>query len=194
MFQNSSSRAARFAAACVCLFLAAGLARAAAEIDVQVTAIRGTNANKDISAELKSVEAELKKQFKMSGFSHLKRANGKASDTKPFTTDLIDKYKATVTAVDRVDKRITLTLEITKEKSQPNSKDDDKDGKKDKKDAPGKDEKPSQEKGKEKKDEKKSPGCVTKTTWTIDAGKSQFVSIPYPGAPDDLLIIAVSAK
>jgi hypothetical protein len=183
-----STAAARLAAACAFVFLTAWTSRAGVEIDVQVTAIRGTSANSTVSAELKSVEADLKKQFKLTGFQQLKRANGKASDTKPFVTDLTDRYKASVTAVERKDNRVTLVLEITKEKPQPDAKEGDK---KDKKD--GKDEKGGTDKGKDGKDQKK-PGCVTKTKLVIDAGKSQFVSVPYPGAPDDLLIIAVSAK
>lgn len=195
MRHNTLTTAARLAAACLLVFSIASSARAGDEIDVQVTAIRGTNANSSVSPELKAVEAELKKQFKLTGFSHLKRSNGKASDTKPYVADLVETYKATVTAIERKEKRITLKLEITKDTPKPAPKEGEK-GKdeKGKKEGDGKGEKGGEEKGKDKKDDKKTPGCVTITKLTIDAGKSQFVSVTYPGAPDDLLIIAVSAK
>jgi hypothetical protein len=200
MRNNTHTTAARLAAACLLVVSIASPALAGDEIDVQVTAIRGTNSDSTVSPELKSVEAELKKQFKVTGFKHLRRSNGKASDGKPFVAELVETYKATVTAVERKDKRITLKLDITKDTPAP--KDDEKgkdekgkkdgDGKGEK--GGGKGEKGGEGKGRDKKDDKKAPGSVTSVKLTIDAGKSQFVSVTYPGAPDDLLIIAVSAK
>lgn len=173
--------AARLAAACLLMFCLSGAALAAEEIDVQVTTIHGTNAHSEVSAELKSVEGTLKKKFKCSGFKQLKQSNGKATDKRPYVADLVESYKARVTAVERKNTRITVQLEITR--AAPKPKDE------------GKDKKDDGEKGKDKKEEPKpKEEIVASTKLTFDAGTSQFVNVPYPGKSDDLLIIAVSAK
>ncbi|MBI5866366.1 MAG: hypothetical protein HZB38_17995 [Planctomycetes bacterium] len=160
--------------------LAAATARAAEDTSIQVWTIRGTNADKEVAAELKSIEAELKKQTRCTGFKLLKQENGKADSAKPLVAAPITNYKAVVTPLERKGNRIKIDVEIKRTVTvQPGDKDG-KDKKRDKEDKGGK--------------PVTREETVTHTSFTIDAGTSQFVSVNYPGGGNDLLIIAVSAK
>jgi len=79
--------------------------------DVKVLGIRATNSNKEVSKELKSIAAALRKQFKYTGFKLVKQGGGKVEEGKSSETSLIDGYKVKVTPLSRTDKRVTLKLE-----------------------------------------------------------------------------------
>jgi hypothetical protein len=79
--------------------------------EVRVLGIRGTNANKDISPELKSLVPLLRKQFKYTGFKLEKKGGGRVEEGKSSTTTLIDGYKVKVTPLSRTGKRVKLKVE-----------------------------------------------------------------------------------
>lgn len=149
------------------------------KLDVQVMSIRATNANKDVSPELKNLADELRKQTSLTGFSLEKRCEEKAGKADPAECDVGRGYSVKVTPVDSKDGRVTLQVKISRKakgKADGEKKGDKKSDKGDEKDGDAKDK------------------TVVDTKVTLDAGKSQLWAFAHPGGGGDKFIIAVSAK
>jgi hypothetical protein len=101
---------------CVTLLADSSFAQAQSrKYDVSVLAIRATKDNGDVSPELKPIAAQLKRQFKYTGFKLERKQTGKIDQGKEFSATLVAGYKATVTPIERKDSKIALTVEITKQ-------------------------------------------------------------------------------
>lgn len=99
-------------AAVLCGLAGAAPAHAQDKIDVQVWAIRATNANRDVSPELK----ELAETFRKSGLAYTgykleRKASGSVEAGQPYATALIGDFSARVTP--RRDKgRMQLDIQV----------------------------------------------------------------------------------
>jgi outer membrane translocation and assembly module TamA len=82
--------------------------------DVSALAIRATKSNSEVSPELKPIVADLKKQFKYTGFKLESKKNASIKEGKPLSANLLAGYKVQVTPLAREDKRIKLKIEISK--------------------------------------------------------------------------------
>ncbi len=92
-------------------------------VELEIWVIRATKKNDKISPELKEIADRLKKELNYTGFKLEKKIPGKAELGKPFSTDLISSYKATVTPTTRSKKDIQFKVEVTqktgKDKDKP---------------------------------------------------------------------------
>lgn len=80
--------------------------------DVQVWAIRATNANKDISKELKPIAKQLRRTG-FTGFKLEKKAGGKVEEGKPYSGKLIEGYEVKLTPISTTKGRIKLKTEVS---------------------------------------------------------------------------------
>jgi hypothetical protein len=100
----------------VCMILTTGPSRAddKHKYDVSVLGIRATTKNSEVSAELRPIAEQLKKQFRYTGFKLERRQDGKVDQAKTFTATLVAGYKVKVTPAERKDHKIALTVEVTR--------------------------------------------------------------------------------
>ena len=101
----------------VCVVLVSGSSRAQdkKKCDVSVLGIRATAKNSEVSAELRPIADQLKKQFKYTGFKLERKQSGKVDQGKTFSATLVAGYKVKVTPIERKDSRIALKVEVTKQ-------------------------------------------------------------------------------
>ena len=99
--------------------LLAGLTMAAeaealvfAKVQVEVWEIRATRSNKDISRELQPIAAQLKRQFKYTGFKLVKVSRGSADIKETHVARLASGYSARITPLALSGDRIQLAVEV----------------------------------------------------------------------------------
>lgn len=86
------------------------------KVEVQILAIRATNANSDISPELKEIAPQLKEKFKFTGFKLEKRATQPIEPGRDFSTPLIGEYSARARPTRRLERgRIQVEIELLRE-------------------------------------------------------------------------------
>jgi hypothetical protein len=82
-------------------------------VEVQILAIRATNANSEISSDLKDIAAQLKEKFRFTGFKLEKRATQSIEPGRDYTSLLIGEYSARVRPVRRLESnRIQVEIEL----------------------------------------------------------------------------------
>jgi hypothetical protein len=113
------SRMPAFATLLACFTLQAALAQQdkpageSPKVEVQILAIRATNANSEISSDLKDIAAQLREKFKFTGFKLEKRAKQTVELNKDYATPLIGSYSARVRPVRALEKnRIQVEIEL----------------------------------------------------------------------------------
>ncbi len=102
---------------CAAAVLLAAVPRANAAgsdtVQLQVLAIQATTKNKDISPQLKQIAAQLKKQFKYTGFKLVGRSTGAAKLSATHTAKLPGGYEMKLTPLKREATRIQIKIEVT---------------------------------------------------------------------------------
>jgi len=86
----------------------------AAQYEVSVWEIRATRDNDKISKELRTLAAELKKRYKYTGYTLVKKSAGSAKEGGAFSASLSGGYRAKVTPLAREGQRITLKVQVAK--------------------------------------------------------------------------------
>jgi len=82
--------------------------------EVTVLAIRATKSNSVVSGELKAIAAQLRRQFKYTGFKLERKKQARVNQGKPLATSLVGAYKAKITPLSRDGNRVKLKIEISK--------------------------------------------------------------------------------
>lgn len=98
-----------------CVLSAAGQEPRAASADVTVLVIRATKDNNEVSRELESIAAQLRRQYKLTGYKLVKRETGAVGD-KPFSASLPNDYRIRILSAKREGKRVTLKVEVTRKR------------------------------------------------------------------------------
>ncbi len=110
-----------FIAAALLAWLAPGAALVAQDrrpggperVEVQILAIRASNASSEISPDLKEIAAQLREKFKFTGFKLEKRAAQSVEPGRDHTTPLIGEYSARVRPARRLESnRIQVEIEL----------------------------------------------------------------------------------
>ena len=95
---------------------APAVAAAAESVTVQILVIRATKSNTNISKELKSLAAGLKKQFKYTGYKLIEKSARKVAIGKSWKKSLGGPYSATLTPTSVSARDVTLKLEVRRRK------------------------------------------------------------------------------
>jgi len=84
--------------------------------EAAVWVIRATKSNSEVSKELRPIVAELKKQYKYTGYKLEKRRSGKVEGGKTFAYDAGDGYQVRVTPQAKKDGRVKFAVRISHKK------------------------------------------------------------------------------
>jgi hypothetical protein len=88
----------------------------AAASEVSVWVIRATKDNNEVSKELEPIAAQLRGQFKLTGYKLVKREAGAGGPGKPFSAALPNGYRVRVAPQKREGARVTLKVEVTRKR------------------------------------------------------------------------------
>jgi hypothetical protein len=183
----------------------AGTARAQ-EYDVQVWVVRASKSGDKVSPEIRALAEQLKKKYGYTSAILEKTLSGKATEAKPYQSDVAGPYKVRVRPKDRKGDRVTLQVTVTRTVEKKADKDDkdDKDKKRGDRGRRDRGEKDKGQDGKGKDDRGRRADrdggddeeLVANVTMTLDQGKAAPIEgLRYPGgAADDVLVLAISAK